>query len=147
MAINSKSSFYVPMDVMRGDIDVTLLPTPSLINSYRYATDQGKLRVIATTGAERSPLFPKTPTVGETLKGYDSILWWAIFAPKSMAPAEVSSLKKLFDWAGQQEAKRLAANGVFIRYKTPEQLVAFLQAEQKEWEQLDKSIKFPRNDY
>jgi tripartite-type tricarboxylate transporter receptor subunit TctC len=147
LSINSKSSFYVPMDVMRGDIDLTLLPTPTLVNSYRYAVDAGKLRLVATTGKERSLLFPNVPTVGETYKGYDSILWWGLFAHRDTAVAEVAKMKATFDWAGAQESKALAAAGVYVRNKTQQQFAVFLRDEQLEWQRLNNAIKFPRNDF
>ena len=53
----------------------------------------------------------------------------------------------MFDWAGAQEAKRLAAAGVYVRNKTPQQFASFLREDQAEWERLDKVIKFPRNDF
>jgi tripartite-type tricarboxylate transporter receptor subunit TctC len=42
----------------------------------------GKLRMIGTTGAERSSLFPDFPTIAETgLPGYSSLGWFGLFAP------------------------------------------------------------------
>lgn len=147
LAINNKSSFYVPMDVIRGDIDLVLLPTPSLMASYQFAIKQAKLRIIATTGEARSPLFPTIPTVGETYKGYDSILWWTLFMPADTSSSEAARVKRMVDGHAAMVAKQLSSSGIFIRYKSKAELTSFLANEQKEWERLDKTIKFPRNDY
>jgi tripartite-type tricarboxylate transporter receptor subunit TctC len=41
----------------------------------------GKVRAIAMTTAERSPVLPDVPAMGETLTGYGVPYWTAIFAP------------------------------------------------------------------
>jgi tripartite-type tricarboxylate transporter receptor subunit TctC len=39
----------------------------------------GRLRLIATGGAKRK--FPDVPTISESVPGYESSIWWGIFAP------------------------------------------------------------------
>jgi tripartite-type tricarboxylate transporter receptor subunit TctC len=39
----------------------------------------GRLRLLATGGAKRK--LPDVPTIGETVPGYESSIWWGIFAP------------------------------------------------------------------
>ena len=39
----------------------------------------GRLRLIATGGAKRK--FPDIPTISESVLGYESSIWWGIFAP------------------------------------------------------------------
>jgi tripartite-type tricarboxylate transporter receptor subunit TctC len=41
----------------------------------------GKIRPLATTGAQRSLLFPELPTIGEFYPGYEFTVWLGIFAP------------------------------------------------------------------
>lgn len=49
----------------------------------------GKLKALATTGMERSPLLPDVPTLNESgLKGYDIVGWAGISLP-AKAPGEV----------------------------------------------------------
>ena len=49
----------------------------------------GKLRVLATTGRQRSTLLPDVPTVAESaLEGYDFKTWMALLAPKD-TPAPI----------------------------------------------------------
>lgn len=42
---------------------------------------QGRLRGIAVTGPERSPLFPDLPRIGEAFPGYEVVIWLGLFAP------------------------------------------------------------------
>lgn len=41
----------------------------------------GRVRALATTGPERSPLMPDVPTVGEALPGYEASIWLGLMAP------------------------------------------------------------------
>ncbi len=46
----------------------------------------GRLRLIATGGAKRR--LPDVPTIAETVPGYESSIWWGIFAPPR-TPADI----------------------------------------------------------
>ena len=46
----------------------------------------GRLRLIATGGAARRD--PEVPTISETVPGYESSIWWGIFAPPK-TPADI----------------------------------------------------------
>ena len=53
----------------------------------------GKLRVLATTGTQRSGLFPQAPTFREA--GYPSVVgqeWYALFARAGTPPAAVAAM-------------------------------------------------------
>ena len=71
-------------DVMAGHTQVYLgsLPTiAAFINS-------GRMKLLATGGTKRNANYPKIPTVAETVPGYESSIWWGIFAPKT-TPADI----------------------------------------------------------
>jgi len=48
----------------------------------------GRVRLIAVGGAKRSPKFPDVPTIADSLPGYESSIWWGIFAPPK-TPADI----------------------------------------------------------
>lgn len=48
----------------------------------------GRLRLLATGGAKRNPRLPDVPTIGETVPGYESSIWWGVFAPPKV-PADI----------------------------------------------------------
>jgi tripartite-type tricarboxylate transporter receptor subunit TctC len=50
----------------------------------------GKVRALAVTGAEPSPVLPGVPTVASVLPGFVEVTWWAILGPAGM-PADVAS--------------------------------------------------------
>ncbi|WP_198969629.1 Bug family tripartite tricarboxylate transporter substrate binding protein [Xylophilus sp. ASV27] len=76
--------------VAAGDVQLTFGTPPSVLP---MAQGQ-KLRVLAVTSGQRSPLFPDLPSIGEAVKGYDYTFWFGLFAPAGVPP-EVA--QKLFD--------------------------------------------------
>jgi len=50
----------------------------------------GRVRALATTGAERNPGLPDLPTIAETVPGYEITQTWGIVAPAA-TPAEVTN--------------------------------------------------------
>jgi len=54
----------------------------------------GKLRILAVTTKERTPLAPEYPTVDEAagLKGYEAVVWIGMMAPAGTPPAIVNRL-------------------------------------------------------
>ncbi len=74
-----------------GDVDMTFGTPPSVLP----LAQAGKLRVLAVTTAERSPLFPDVPGMKESgVVGYEFTFWFGLFGPAGL-PAEIS--KALFD--------------------------------------------------
>lgn len=74
-----------------GDVDMTFGTPPSVLP----LAQGGKLRVLAATTAERSPLFSDLPGMKESgVENYDFTFWFGLFGPAGLPP-EVS--KKLFD--------------------------------------------------
>ncbi len=72
-------------DLLGGRID--LMFAPALVVTPHIAA--GTLRVIGTTGAARSALFPDFPTIAETgLPDYQSLGWFGLFAPAA-TPREI----------------------------------------------------------
>jgi tripartite-type tricarboxylate transporter receptor subunit TctC len=51
----------------------------------------GKLRPLAVTLPQRSPIFPDVPSIAEFLPGYEAAVWFGIGAPKK-TPAEIVTL-------------------------------------------------------
>jgi tripartite-type tricarboxylate transporter receptor subunit TctC len=57
----------------------------------------GKLRALAVTGAERSPLLPDVPTVAEAgVPGFESTAWYGVVAPAGTPPDVVKRLNAEF---------------------------------------------------
>ncbi|HEV7265547.1 MAG TPA: tripartite tricarboxylate transporter substrate binding protein [Falsiroseomonas sp.] len=51
------------------------------IPTMRPQITEGRVRGLATTGPQRSPLLPSLPAVAEALPGYEASIWLGIMAP------------------------------------------------------------------
>ena len=69
-------------DVMAGH---TQLNFSSLVTATPHV-QSGRLRLVATGGPKRDPKHPNVPTIAETVPGYESRIWWGIFAPPKTPP-------------------------------------------------------------
>ena len=52
----------------------------------------GRVRALATTGAERNPSLPDLPTIAETVPGYEITQTWGIVVPAGTPPELASRL-------------------------------------------------------
>ncbi|MBV9076269.1 MAG: tripartite tricarboxylate transporter substrate binding protein [Methylobacteriaceae bacterium] len=71
-------------DVMANHVPIMFDNLPSSSELMR----SGKLRGLAVTTRERAPTFPELPTIADTLPGYETYTWNALFGPKGL-PAPV----------------------------------------------------------
>ncbi len=63
--------------VIAGQVPIMFDAIPTMAEHIRG----GRVRGLATTGPQRSPMLPDLPTVAETLPGYESSLWLGLMAP------------------------------------------------------------------
>jgi tripartite-type tricarboxylate transporter receptor subunit TctC len=103
----------------------------------------GKLRPLAVTAAKRSAALPDLPTMAEAaLPGYETGLWYGLFAPKSIprdtvlalnaAAKRVLSTPEARDSIRKQGGEALASS--------PEELQAVVVGEIAKWRKLTKTL-------
>jgi len=122
--------------VLAGDTQLTFATPPSALPQIHA----GRLRGLAITSRDRSPLVPGLPGMAEAgLPDYDIAFWYGFFAP-ARTPAEI--VQRLFDATSnaleKPEVKRtLAAEGTETSgSRSPEAFAAFVAEETKLWAQL-----------
>lgn len=96
----------------------------------------GRLRAIAQTGAQRSPVLPDVPTVAEAgLTGYDVSSWLGLLAPAGTPAPVVERLHRASVEAlsHPEIRQRFAADGGTVVASTPEAFAAFMRAETAKW--------------
>jgi len=125
--------------VMAGDTQVTFGTSPTVLPQ----ASGGKLRVIAVSTRERSPLVPDLPGMREAgLPEYNLEFWYGMFVPAATPPAIV---KKIYDatvTAMQQPLVKtvLAREGTEVSISaSPEEFARFLVDDSAFWTKLVKS--------
>jgi len=107
-------------DLMGGNLQMAL-PTVSSAVAYIHS---GKMRALAVTGAQRSPLAPEVPTASEAgLPGFVLEAWWGILGPAKMPPDLVKRLNQELNTVLAQPEVRdvLAREGATPKPETPEE--------------------------
>ena len=96
----------------------------------------GKLKALAVTSSQRSPVAPNIPTVAESgLPGYEAIAWNGILAPAG-TPKEViarlnTELRKVLE--NPDVRQRFEAQGFAASWNSPTDFGSFVQAEVGKW--------------
>jgi len=133
-----KGSAPAMLDLIAGRIDIMFdnipLPLPHI--------KAGKLRGLAVTAAQRSPVLPELPTLAEAgVPGFDVSSWYGIYAPAGLPRDIVTRLNGAFNEVLRlpEIRNQLVSQGWSPTGGTPEQFGAFTQAELERWARVVKS--------
>ena len=101
----------------------------------------GKLRAIATCGANRTATLPLVPTVAETFHGFESSGWYALMGPAGIPRDVVMKLHAAFSKSIQSPdmVRRLSEQGVDIVAGSPDELTKLMPLEISKWAAVVKS--------
>ena len=131
------SAFALP-DLIAGN---TLMMFDSVTASLPHI-QSGKLRPIAIAAAERSPLMPNVPTLGQDgMKQFDVENLYAFYAPKGTSPAIVAKLEREIRkiLTNPDFKARLGNQGIHPQFANSEQLFIITQSEKEKWTKVVKS--------
>ncbi len=129
------------VDVIAGN---TLITMGSLLQLVPHVQGN-RLRLLAVGSAKRNIAFPNTPTVAETVPGYEANNWWGILAPAGLPPAIVRTLeaavKKVVEVPEMQ--KKFESQGAEVAYMNAATYGKFIKAETTKWSKVvsDAGIK------
>ena len=96
---------------------------------------EGRVRLLAVTSRTRSALLPETPTVAETVAGYEAETWLALMGPRGLAESvlaklEAAAIAVARDAAVVQRLRALAAEPIG---GTRTELAATIRAQDSIW--------------
>jgi tripartite-type tricarboxylate transporter receptor subunit TctC len=93
----------------------------------------GKVRALATTGAERNPSLPDLPTIGSTVPGYEISQTWGIVVPTGTPPEIVARLSdEIVKAMSQPDVKeRVLKTGAVPAGDRPADFAAFMATERQ----------------
>lgn len=95
----------------------------------------GKVRIVAVTGATRSPLLPEVPTLREQGVAMDATAWFAMYGPGTLPREQAQRISAAVAAVLKDPAlrKRLEDMGFEPVGSTPEQLAAVQKADFEKW--------------
>jgi tripartite-type tricarboxylate transporter receptor subunit TctC len=128
-------------DLLGGQIPI-IIGTPGNVIPHLQA---GKLRALATTGAQRSSIFPNIPTFKES--GYPEIDmkdWLGLFVPSKTPPETVAKLNTVVREVlkSSEIVEAFAKLMVEPRGESPAECARLVQAEYKLWGPIVKASGF-----
>jgi tripartite-type tricarboxylate transporter receptor subunit TctC len=104
----------------------------------------GKLRALAVTSLERSPVAPDVPTVAESgYPGFEALAWHGILAPARTPPAVIETLNREFVKAVHDpDTKALLANQAMQTVgSSPDAFAAFIKRDIATWKAVAEAAK------
>jgi tripartite-type tricarboxylate transporter receptor subunit TctC len=111
----------------------------SSIAGARPFTDDGRVIALATTGAQRSAVYPDLPTVAEAgLPGYDVDLWLGLYGTAGTPPAVLEKLNAAIAKALQDPDLKtgFAKFGLTPRGMSLADSAAFTKSEYEKWKKV-----------
>nr|WP_314359838.1 tripartite tricarboxylate transporter substrate binding protein [uncultured Achromobacter sp.] len=102
----------------------------------------GKLKLLAVTEENRSPLLPEVPTVAETLPGYELSVWYGAFGPAGMPPELTARLNREINLILKRPdvIKKMGDMGVLLTETTPDQFGQILARDADKYGKLIKEL-------
>jgi len=134
------SAAYVN-DLIGGQVPAAIDAVADLTELHRA----GRVRILATSGAARSPVLPDVPTFSELgLKNVVATGWFGFFAPANTPKAVVDTLNRGINkaLASPDVVERLAKIGMDPATGTPEEFARIVAADYAKWGPIVKASGF-----
>ena len=126
--VRYKGSAPTELAILGGEVDVALL-TPLAVRQH---IQSGKLRAYGITSAQRSPVLPDVPTIGEQgIRGYDFQIWHGVFAPRGAPDKVIRAVNREAVRAlnAADVKERFATLGFVVIANTPQEFAAVVKSE------------------
>lgn len=127
--------------VLKGETCCIMNQVQTVLTQYKA----GKVRLLGVTTGKRVPVIPDVPTIAESqlagTTGFDSSIWFALFAPKGTDPRVVAklngALRSVLENPEVRSKLELAGNSV--RIESPDQFKATVRANRLKWAEVVKA--------
>jgi tripartite-type tricarboxylate transporter receptor subunit TctC len=118
-------------DLLGGQIPLSFNNGPESVGQI----EAGAVRALAVTTAARAPFLPDVPSIGETVSGYDTEVWWGLLGPGGMPRELLEKLAHDFVAALNTDAvkQRLAKLGASPIGSSPQAFDAKIHADYDKW--------------
>lgn len=128
------------MAVLNGEVKL-LLTTSS--DTQDAAVKSGKLKLLGVSTPKPSPLMPSAPTIGQSLPGYETVVWFGILAPAGTPAPVINRLNAAIRevLADPQIQQKFVGYGCIATASTPQEFAAMIAAEVPKWKSIVATTK------
>jgi tripartite-type tricarboxylate transporter receptor subunit TctC len=126
-------------DLISGQIQMMLLTMPAVMPYVKG----GKVRVLATSGARRSPALPDVPTISEAgIPGFEYTPWYGVFGPGTLSTELTVRLNRAVDKAltDPDVRGRLAQQGLEARAMTSVEFADIIRNDLARWGKIIREV-------
>jgi len=134
-----KGSAQATTDLLGGQISLNMPGLAAMMTHIR----SGKLRALAVSGANRSPLLPDVPTLAESgMTGYAQYVWMGLLAPKGTPAPVIDKLRRelLVSVRAPEVQKFMDTAAIEVITSTPEDFGAFFRKDRDVWAKIIKDV-------
>ncbi len=120
------------VDTVAGNTQLQIGSLPTVLNHVRAK----RLKAIAVGGPTRNPALPELPTISESgVPGYESQIWFGMFAPKSLPQPLITAMYNAINEAlvNPEIIKRFDEQGTAPQKMTTAQFAKYMESEQEKW--------------
>jgi len=138
-----KNSGDIVVALLRNDVQMLVEFVPAV----RGQVADGKLRILATSSPDPSPLLPGVPTVDKAgVKDYEVVSWNGLGAPKGTPKEVIDTMNKAVRevLAMPDVIEQYAKVGVKANGSTPDELMARLKGDIKKWDAVIEKAGIPK---
>ncbi|SDE41686.1 Tripartite-type tricarboxylate transporter, receptor component TctC [Paracidovorax valerianellae] len=129
--------------VVRGETCCIMNQVQTVLPHYKA----GKVRLLGVTTAKPVAAVKEVPTIASSglpgTRGFDSSIWFGVFAPKGTDPAVVQKLSTALRQVLEQPdvRERFESQGNAVRIETPEQFRQTVHTDRAKWAQVVKDAR------
>jgi tripartite-type tricarboxylate transporter receptor subunit TctC len=126
-------------DLIGGQVDM-MFATAAAVARHVSA---GKLRALAVTSTERSPVFAGIPAVAEQVPGYAVESWYGLFVPAGTPPEPIRQLAEAVAQSVRRDdfRSKIEAEGLSISVGSAADLDRYVKAETERWRRVASDMK------
>jgi tripartite-type tricarboxylate transporter receptor subunit TctC len=138
-----KNSPDIVVALLRNDVQIMVDFPPAVAGQVA----DNKLRILATSSPQPSPLLPGIPTADQAgVKGYEVVSWNGVGVPKDTPKDVIETMNKAMREviAMPDVVEQLAKVGVIAKASTPAELMTRLTADIKKWNEVVDKAGIPK---
>jgi tripartite-type tricarboxylate transporter receptor subunit TctC len=126
-------------DLVGGQVPVGFI---SLATALPFAK-AGRMRILAMVERTRNRILPDTPTVAETVPGFEMSNWQGLFGPAGLSPAIVTALHRECARGFNEPATtaQMENQGLGVIVDTPAHFADFVRQEDRKWGAFVRGLK------